>query len=71
MHIWWTDEQDLATAYLAAISVEHEGFDAFFIAGDHEQKEINLSKAKRPARLGTLDAYTCVNLTKTLLHDTI
>ena len=33
VHIWWTDEQDLATAYLAAISVEHEGFDAFFISG--------------------------------------
>ena len=47
VHIWWTDEEDLARAYLAAISVEHEGFDAFFISGDHEQKEINLSKAKR------------------------
>ncbi len=47
VHIWWTDEEDLARAYLAAISVDHEGFDAVFIAGDHEQKEINLSKAKR------------------------
>jgi nucleoside-diphosphate-sugar epimerase len=47
VHIWWTDEEDLARAYLAAISVEHEGFNAVFIAGDHEQKEINLSKAKR------------------------
>ena len=47
VHIWWTDEEDLARAYLAAISVEHQGFDAVFIAGDHEQKEINLSKAKR------------------------
>ena len=47
VHIWWTDEEDLARAYLAAISVEHKGFDAVFIAGDHEQKEINLSKAKR------------------------
>ena len=46
VHIWWTDEEDLARAYLAAISVEHTGFDAVFIAGDHEQKEINLSKAK-------------------------
>ena len=46
VHIWWTDEEDLARAYLAAISVEHEGFNAVFIAGDHEQKEINLSKAK-------------------------
>ncbi len=47
VHIWWTDEEDLARAYLAAISVEHEGFDAVFIAGDYEQNEINLSKAKR------------------------
>ena len=47
VHIWWTDEEDLARAYLAAISVEHQGFDAVFIAGDHEQQEINLSKAKR------------------------
>ena len=47
VHIWWTDEEDLARAYLAAISVEHTGFDAVFIAGDYEQKEINLSKAKR------------------------
>ena len=47
VHIWWTDEEDLARAYLAAISVEHEGFNAVFIAGDYEQKEINLSKAKR------------------------
>ncbi len=47
VHIWWTDEEDLARAYLAAISVEHKGFDAVFIAGDYEQKEINLSKAKR------------------------
>ena len=47
VHIWWTDEEDLARAYLAAISVEHKGFDAVFIAGDPEQKEINLSKAQR------------------------
>lgn len=47
VHIWWTDEEDLARAYLAAISVEQKGFNAFFIAGDYEQKEINLSKAKR------------------------
>ena len=33
VHIWWTDEEDLARAYLAAISVEHKGFDAVFIAG--------------------------------------
>ncbi len=47
VHIWWTDEEDLARAYLAAISAEHHGFNAVFIAGDYEQKEINLSKAKR------------------------
>ena len=47
VHIWWTDEEDLARAYLAALSVPHTGFDAFFIAGDEEQREINLSKAKR------------------------
>ncbi len=47
VHIWWTDEEDLARAYLAAISVQHTGFDSVFIAGDEEQKEINLSKAGR------------------------
>lgn len=47
VHVWWTDEEDLARAYLAAISVQHIGFDAVFIAGDEEGKEINLSKAKR------------------------
>ncbi|MCG9129779.1 NAD(P)-dependent oxidoreductase [Candidatus Poribacteria bacterium] len=47
VHIWWTDEEDLANAYLAAISAKHDGFEAFFIAGDYEQNEINLSKSKR------------------------
>ena len=47
VHIWWTDEEDLANAYLAALSCNHPGFEAFFIAGDEEQKEINLSKAGR------------------------
>ena len=47
VHIWVTDEEDLARAYLAGLSVEHTGFDAVFIAGDEEQQEINLSKAKR------------------------
>ncbi len=47
VHIWWTDEEDLARAYLAAISAVPQGFNAVFIAGDYEQKEINLSKAKR------------------------
>ena len=45
VHIWWTDEEDLANAYLAALSSNHPGFEAFFIAGDEEQKEINLSKS--------------------------
>lgn len=47
VHVWATDEEDLARAYLAGISVQHTGFDAVFIAGDEQQKEINLSKAKR------------------------
>jgi hypothetical protein len=47
VHIWWTDEEDLAMAYLSAISVSHTGFNAVFIAGDEEQQEINLSKAKK------------------------
>jgi nucleoside-diphosphate-sugar epimerase len=47
VHIWWSDEEDLARAYLAAVSLQHTGFDAVFIAGDEEQREINLSKAKR------------------------
>jgi len=47
VHIWWTDEEDLARAYLSAISISHTGFNAVFIAGDEEQKEINLSKAKQ------------------------
>lgn len=47
VHIWWTDEEDLARAYLAALASQHEGFEAVFIAGDKEQREINLTKAKR------------------------
>lgn len=45
-----TDEEDLATAYLAAleaVQVGHGRFDAFFIAGDETEREHNLSKAKR------------------------
>ncbi len=45
-----TDEEDLATAYLAAldaIQTGHGRFDAFFIAGDETEREHNLSKAKR------------------------
>ena len=47
VRIWWTDEEDLARAYLAAIKTQNSGFDAVFIAGDEEHQEINLSKAKR------------------------
>lgn len=46
-HIWWTDEEDLAGAYLAAVASQHQGFEAVFIAGDEEHREINLTKAKR------------------------
>src|SRR5262249_14869398 len=45
-----TDEEDLADAYLAAleaITVGHGRFDAFFIACDEQEKDHNLSKAKR------------------------
>ncbi len=44
-----TDEEDLANAYLAGIDYLQGGsgrFDAFFIAGDEQQKRINISKAK-------------------------
>ena len=47
VHIWWTDEEDLAHAYLAAVSAPQTGFEAVFIAGDEQQQEINLSKARR------------------------
>jgi hypothetical protein len=45
-----TDEEDLATAYLAALDAVQTGhgrFDAFFIAGDEDEQDHNLSKAKR------------------------
>lgn len=45
-----TDEEDLATAYLAAldaIQTGHGRFDACFIAGDEAERDHNLSKAKR------------------------
>lgn len=45
-----TDEEDLATAYSAALKLVQNGhgrFDAFFIAGDEQEKEHNLTKAKR------------------------
>ena len=45
-----TDEADLARAYLAAldsVKIGHGRFDAVFIAGDEDEKEHNLSKARR------------------------
>ena len=44
-----TDEEDLARAYLAGLDFVREGrgrFDAFFIAGDENNREVNLSKAR-------------------------
>jgi nucleoside-diphosphate-sugar epimerase len=49
-HLYWTDEEDLARAYLAALEaaqVGHGRFDAVFIAGDEHEWEHNLSKARR------------------------
>ncbi|MCA1644246.1 MAG: NAD(P)-dependent oxidoreductase [Chloroflexi bacterium] len=48
--LYWTDEEDLARAYLAAlqaVQVGHGRFDAIFIAGDEAEAEHNLSKARR------------------------
>ena len=44
-----TDEEDLARAYLAGLDFVREGrgrFDAFFIAGDENHRQVNLSKAR-------------------------
>ena len=49
-HLYWTDEEDLARAYLAAVEavqVGHGRFEAVFIAGDEREEEHNLSKAHR------------------------
>jgi len=49
-HLYWSDEEDLARAYLAAldaVQVGHGRFDAVFIAGDEREEEHNLSKAHR------------------------
>ena len=49
-HLYWTDEEDLASAYLAALNAVQTGhgrFEAVFIAGDESQSEHNLSKARR------------------------
>lgn len=45
-----TDEEDLANAYIAAVDYVQIGkgsFEPFFIAGDENQAEHNLTKAKR------------------------
>jgi nucleoside-diphosphate-sugar epimerase len=48
--LYWTDEEDLARAYLAAldaVQLGHGRFEAIFIAGDEAEQEHNLSKARR------------------------
>jgi nucleoside-diphosphate-sugar epimerase len=48
--LYWTDEEDLARAYLAALEAVHVGhgrFESIFIAGDEAEAEHNLSKARR------------------------
>lgn len=48
--LYITDEEDLANAYLGAldaVQVGHGRFEPVFIAGDEDQAEHNLSKAKR------------------------
>ena len=48
-----TDEEDLARAYLAAldmVGVGHGRFEALFIAGDEDEHEHNLTKARRVLR---------------------
>ncbi len=47
--LYVTDEEDLATAYLAAlerVQVGHGRYDAVFIAGDEHEQVHNLSKAR-------------------------
>jgi nucleoside-diphosphate-sugar epimerase len=48
--IFATDEEDLAAAYLAAleaVQVGHGRYEAVFIAGDEDEANHNLSKARR------------------------
>ena len=50
VRLYVTDEEDLARAYLAAlgaVQVGHGWFDAVFVAGDEDETEHNLSKARR------------------------
>jgi nucleoside-diphosphate-sugar epimerase len=47
--LYYTDEEDLANAYLAAVDfvqIGHSRFDAFFISGDADHEEMNMSNAK-------------------------
>lgn len=49
-HLYWSDEEDLARAYLCALGAVQTGhgrFDAVFIAGDESEEEHNLSKGQR------------------------
>ena len=53
VHLWVTDERDLAPAYFAGIDFVRGRtgrFDAFFIAGDETGQELNLSKANQLLR---------------------
>lgn len=48
--LYWTDEEDLARAYLSAleaVQVGHGRFEPIFIAGDEAEEQHNLSKARR------------------------
>lgn len=49
-HLYWTDEEDLTRAYLAAleaVQIGHGRFDSVFIAGDEAAEEHNVTKARR------------------------
>lgn len=49
-HLWVTDEEDMAAAYLAAlkVAVSRRGrYDAVFLAGDENEEEVNLSKGRQ------------------------
>jgi len=49
-HLYWSDEEDLARAYLGAlqaVQIGHGRFDSVFIAGDEVEEEHNLTKARR------------------------
>ena len=49
-HLWVTDEEDMAAAYLAALKVavgRRGRYDAVFLAGDENEAEVNLSKGRQ------------------------